>query len=203
MYHFLQLAWAWYYWATPSSDSYEIPIAISALDHRQLSCLTFRVIEGEKSINSKLPLHFESLERPEDEGFLVEAPLYVGETNDIGQKHGFGMHQTATAKTYGQFQNDLLQGCGKVVYKNRDTFIGHHLNGKREGSGFILNSKGQAYIGEWQDDKLIDHTLSAIKDNYIGEAKNGVKEGRGTMIYSDGSVYFGNWHDDRRSGKEK
>ncbi len=98
------------------------------------------------------------------------------------------MHQTATAKIYGQFQNDLLQGCGKDIYNNRETFIGNHLGGRREGSGFPLKPKGQAYIGEWKHDELVNNSLRAIQDNYIGETKNGVREGQGTMEYPDGDL---------------
>ncbi len=101
------------------------------------------------------------------------------------------MHQTATAKIYGQFQNDLLQGWGKDIYNNRETFIGNHLGGRREGSGFLLKPKGQAYIGEWKHDELVNNSLRAIKDNYIGETKNGVREGQGTMEYPDGDLM--NW----------
>ena len=51
----------------------------------------------------------------------------------------------------GNFENDLPNGDGKIIYKNGDEFKGKFMNGKKEGKG-ILNLKANRKIieGEWK-----------------------------------------------------
>ncbi|WP_284219221.1 hypothetical protein [Agaribacter marinus] len=92
---------------------------------------------------------------------------YVGERNDIGQKHGFG----------------------KGTYYGSDIYIGSWENGKPEGYGlYRWNDSNSFSIGEYKDGHREGYSIAFIQGDskYIGEWKNGRAEGQGIRYYIGG-----------------
>lgn len=79
----------------------------------------------------------------------------------------------------GEIVDGLLQGPGRLDYRNGSWFIGQFKDGMLEGSG------------EWQ---------GPGGEHYLGEFHEGMFHGQGTLTYSDGSRYEGSFERNRFSG---
>ena len=101
--------------------------------------------------------------------------------------------------------------------------------GKKEGFGIFLDSKGNKYVGEWKDDKFngkgrlfsiqgdfyegyfVDGAMEGngmfysktIGYKYIGEFKNNKFHGLGKIIYDNKMSYEGNFVEGYKEGKGK
>ena len=102
-----------------------------------------------------------------------------------------------------------------------------NFQGKKEGYGIFIDSKGNKYIGEWKDDKfhgkgrLIsingdfyegDFLLGQIEGNgiynstkngyhYIGEFKNNKFHGNGKLLFNDNTKYKGHFNEGYMEGE--
>ena len=89
----------------------------------------------------------------------------------------------ATLPDGGQYRGEivegLLQGPGRLDYRNGSWFVGQFKDGMLEGSG------------EWQ---------GPGGEHYLGEFHEGMFHGQGTLTYSDGSRYQGGFERNRFSG---
>ena len=65
-------------------------------------------------------------------------------------------------------------------YKDGSIFTGQLINGKENGFGTLINSKGDKYEGEFID---------------------GLKCGNGTLHYHNGDIYVGEFRNDLKNGK--
>ncbi len=79
----------------------------------------------------------------------------------------------------GEIVDGLLQGPGRLDYRNGSWFAGQFKDGMLEGSG------------EWQ---------GPGGEHYLGEFHQGMFHGQGTLTYSDGSRYEGGFERNRFSG---
>nr|WP_322940090.1 C13 family peptidase [Pseudomonas sp. s4] len=79
----------------------------------------------------------------------------------------------------GEIVDGLLQGPGRLDYRNGSWFVGQFKDGMLEGSG------------EWQ---------GPGGEHYLGEFHQGMFHGQGTLTYSDGSRYTGTFERNRFSG---
>ncbi|CAM3946443.1 C13 family peptidase [Ectopseudomonas alcaliphila] len=79
----------------------------------------------------------------------------------------------------GEIVDGLLQGPGRLDYRNGSWFVGQFKDGMLEGSG------------EWQ---------GPGGEHYLGEFHEGMFHGQGTLTYSDGSRYQGGFERNRFSG---
>ncbi|AXO63113.1 C13 family peptidase [Ectopseudomonas oleovorans] len=79
----------------------------------------------------------------------------------------------------GEIVDGLLQGPGRLDYRNGSWFVGQFKDGMLEGSG------------EWQ---------GPGGEHYLGEFHEGMFHGQGTLTYSDGSRYEGGFERNRFSG---
>lgn len=86
-----------------------------------------------------------------------------------------------------------VSGRGKVIFNNRDQFIGTLVRGMREGKGEFIWESGQHYKGDWRQN--LPNGKGYMKfpngNDYTGDIKDGLPEGMGTMGFGDGSRYTG------------
>ena len=95
----------------------------------------------------------------------------------------------------------LLFKKDNSIYKGSWNF-----QGKKEGFGIFLDSKGNKYIGEWKDDKIKGkgRIISINGDYYEGYFNDGIIEGYG-IHYSktNGYKYYGQFKNNKFHGKGK
>jgi hypothetical protein len=72
----------------------------------------------------------------------------------------------------GEVVDGLLQGKGRIDYKDGSSFVGTFKDGQFDGKGEWKNSSGETYSGEFAE---------------------GAFHGQGLLTYSDGSTYQGNF----------
>lgn len=80
----------------------------------------------------------------------------------------------------GEVVDGLLQGPGRLDYRNGSWFVGSFKDGMLEGAG------------EWQ---------GPGGEHYLGDFHEGMFHGQGTLTYSDGSRYQGGFERNRFSGE--
>ena len=95
---------------------------------------------------------------------------YVGDRNDIGERHGLGTEFYADGSLYdGSWKNDVKNGVAKVIYTNGLVFEGTFVDGVRDGESSITWPDGTAFTGTFKNDKG-DGTISTRwSDVYTGE----------------------------------
>jgi hypothetical protein len=80
----------------------------------------------------------------------------------------------------GEVVDGLLQGDGRLDYRNGSQFVGTFKDGQRHG------------LGEWHD---------ANGEHYVGAFEHGDFHGQGTLRYRDGSTYQGGFAAGRLAGE--
>jgi len=121
---------------------------------------------------------------------------------DTNQRHGIGrmIYFTTTGRldavieTYeGQWERGKKNGIGR--------YDGEFVDGRREGTGIMMQVNGDRYEGEWKDGQL--HGFGkAIKAKYVyeGDFVNGEKDGVGVITYDNGAKYEGGFKDGNKHG---
>ena len=156
--------------------------------------------------------------------------LYRGGIIDIMTCHGKG---TMSYKTngihthlyFGDWNNNLKQGMGKMKYNDGSYFIGEWYADRRV-SGKISFLNGDEFDGEWVNDRpmfgtfktnngmqmkgtfgelgvLTDGECSIVYpngDTYRGSVLENKKHGAGTLVSTSG-MYQGDWLNDMKHGK--
>jgi len=115
----------------------------------------------------------------------------------------------------GEVVDGLLQGPGRLDYRDGSWFEGHFKDGQLHGSGEWHGAQGERYVGEFQNGAF--HGQGDLRQRggshyrggfangrfsgegrleqngqvYSGQFKNDVLEGPGTLTLSDGSHYQG------------
>jgi hypothetical protein len=84
------------------------------------------------------------------------------------------------AQYRGEIVDGLLQGPGRLDYRNGSWFVGQFKDGQLDGPG------------EWQ---------GPGGEHYLGEFRQGMFHGQGTLTYSDGSRYQGGFAHNRFAGE--
>ncbi|MFI8745092.1 C13 family peptidase [Pseudomonas sp. NPDC077186] len=84
------------------------------------------------------------------------------------------------AQYRGEIVDGLLQGPGRLDYRNGSWFVGRFKDGQLDGPG------------EWQ---------GPGGEHYLGEFRQGMFHGQGTLTYSDGSRYQGGFARNRFAGE--
>jgi hypothetical protein len=105
-------------------------------------------------------------------------------------------------------------------------YVGGFNNGKKNGTGTMIEADGTEIYGFWLSGKYIGHPddygciqgncengqgtyrwiegvkqIGEWKDKYIGEWRDGLRHGEGIMTWGDGSRYIGEWKDSLLHGK--
>lgn len=107
-----------------------------------------------------------------------------------GLQDGIGYYQSPHFAYRGEWEEGWINGYGKMVFSNKDQYIGKFVENKFYGEGAYLFSNGNKYDGEFVDGKFngLGAFYFANGDSYIGEFKEGEICGDGTLtIYEKGS----------------
>jgi len=105
----------------------------------------------------------------------------------------------------GELKNGLLNGHGKLTWRNGDSYVGEFRNGLMHGKGKHVFVNSAVYEGEYADGlwngkgKIVYFS----GDEYRGEFKNGKYHGKGKYTEQDGAVYEGDFSVDEFSGEGK
>ena len=127
--------------------------------------------------------------------------------------------------------NDICFTRPALLFKKDNSIYKGSWNfqGKKEGFGTFIDSKGNKYLGEWKNDKLNgkgrlfsingDYYEGFFKDGiiegygmyyskksgykYMGDFKNYKFHGKGKLIYDDKMTYEGNFFEGYKNGEGK
>ncbi|XP_059470480.1 uncharacterized protein LOC132193674 [Neocloeon triangulifer] len=132
---------------------------------------------------------------------------YVGERNELGQRHGDGKTVLPSKDTYeGQYVHGLRQGLGtyKVTKKGNvlASYEGEWSEGMRSGFGTFKYSDGSEYKGFWEKDKRHGQgvMLFANGQEYCGLWKSGLRDDTTGILKYPGALYIGGWKDGTMHG---
>lgn len=119
---------------------------------------------------------------------------FTGERID-GKKEGQGTFIWEDGSTYvGEFDNDYMNGYGKLTIPGKGTYEGNFIKGKKSGTGTYKFINGDIYTGSWDNDLMSGYGTYTFAngDSYTGQFANNKFHGQGTY-QKDGNKYTGNW----------
>ena len=106
-----------------------------------------------------------------------------------------------------KFNDTCFIRPGLLFKKDNSLYKGSwNIQGKKEGFGIFMDSKGNKYAGEWKDDKFNGkgRLFSINGDVYEGNFKKGVIEGNGMFLSKTmGYKYLGEFKNHKFHGKGK
>ena len=120
--------------------------------------------------------------------------IYKGMINEKGQREGFGKYFLSDGSIYkGFFQNNKMEGRGRIININGFIYEGEFKNGQSNGYGKYIALDGTTYKGTWLDDKQNGTGNEIYPDGsfYNGNFKNGKKNGFGKLVFKDKNIYEG------------
>ncbi|XP_061898936.1 alsin isoform X1 [Entelurus aequoreus] len=129
---------------------------------------------------------------------------YQGHWKD-GKMHGVGTYRYANGEIYdGSFQDGLRHGhgmlrSGKLNTSSPSVFIGQWVHDKKTGYGVFDNiTKGEKYIGMWQDNQRQGTGIVVTQFGlyYEGSFKDNKMMGTGILLSEDDTTYEGDFSDD-------
>ncbi|MBP7473676.1 MAG: hypothetical protein KBF83_07720 [Pyrinomonadaceae bacterium] len=119
--------------------------------------------------------------------------------------NGFGKYLFANGNTYeGNFVNGRGNGKGKVVNTDGSSYVGDFVNGKMEGRGIFLSANGNTYNGLWANNVrsgLGKETIQKSGEFYNGQFAHDKRNGKGIVKYQNGDIYDGDWVNGLREGQ--
>ena len=110
-------------------------------------------------------------------------------------------------KYIGHLIDGKREGRGIIKWDNGDLYNGEWKNDKKEGKGIYCYNNGQRYEGDWYEDKKEGRGIYYWNngefqgDRYEGEWRDDNYEGKGIYYYNDGSKYEGDFKKGKREGK--
>ncbi len=119
--------------------------------------------------------------------------------------NGFGKYLFANGNTYeGNFVNGRGNGKGKVVNTDGSSYVGDFVNGKMEGRGIFLSANGNTYNGMWANNVRSGEgkqTVQKSGEYYVGQFAGDNRHGKGKVTYKNGDIYDGDWVNGLREGQ--
>lgn len=122
----------------------------------------------------------------------------------VGKKTKSG--KTSSSRYIGDWRENMKDGFGIQIYKNKDKYEGMWGNNMRHGQGtYWRNEAGKLkreYTGDWIEDKRHGRGTFFYKngDRYDGFWVQGKPQGEGRIIYANQDIYEGQWHEGNKSG---
>lgn len=104
----------------------------------------------------------------------------------------------------GIFENNLLQGTGKVFYHDSSLYEGNLVQGVLHGHGIWKYKDGSIYEGDFTNDYRTGKGKFRYVngDIYEGDFQAGLRHGQGTFTWAkDKMSHTGGWKKDSREGK--
>lgn len=110
--------------------------------------------------------------------------------------------QTAANKCV---SGDCVNGKGKMIYSNGNTYEGDFVNGKREGQAVFTFKNGQIYTGRFSNDRINGKGKMSFPNGgvYEGNWVDGRIEGQGIYTAKDGGYHSGEWKNNKSNGYGK
>ena len=107
-------------------------------------------------------------------------------------KKGYGEETFNGNRFIGEFDKDLKNGQGQMIYKNNDIYKGTFVDDKICGQGvYIWYNKGKKYEGNFSDGKMNKNGILKWGNKYYkGEFNKGVKEGKGEFGFINNKQFF-------------
>ena len=121
--------------------------------------------------------------------------IYKGDIKDF-KKEGNGTEECDEYKYEGNFNNDMKNGEGFLVYaKSGDKYKGEFKDDKITGKGSYIWANGDSYTGDFIEGKM--HGKGVYKwpdgNEYIGEYNDNIREGKGVFKWQNGVMFKGNF----------
>ena len=93
----------------------------------------------------------------------------------------------------------------KLIFANKDKYIGDFSNDKRHGQGKYISHRGGYYEGNWVNDIKEGKGICKYRngDKYEGDFKNDIKHGVGIYEWALGDRYEGNFTEGKIQGSGK
>ena len=123
--------------------------------------------------------------------------IYIGEVTEGVYDTPFGIGIKVWKNgiiSEGYWEDDKLNGRGRVINFDGEYYIGDWEGGSRNGEGTHYDKDGNRYEGGWKHDSYYGQgTFYANNGNkYTGEWDGFIK-GQGQINYKDGKKYIGQW----------
>ena len=150
------------------------------------------VIQNQTTVNEEI-----------DPKYPNEIPVYTGEVNLQGEKHGFGKLTSVSYEKEGSWRNNKFTGWGREIKSNGEFFEGKFIDGEISGKGVYKNNYGDLYIGEFSHSlKHGKGELITPKFRYKGEFNNNRIHGKGKIEFVEGGHTFeGEFKNNQINGK--
>eukprot|EP00933_Yihiella_yeosuensis_P038757 TRINITY_DN32694_c0_g1_i1.p1 TRINITY_DN32694_c0_g1~~TRINITY_DN32694_c0_g1_i1.p1 ORF type:complete len:347 (-),score=55.19 TRINITY_DN32694_c0_g1_i1:179-1219(-) len=101
-----------------------------------------------------------------------DVPIYKGELDRDGHRHGFGVLSWKDGRRYeGQFRSGVLQGDASMSWPDGRMYTGQYRNNKKHGNGILWWPDGRKYCGEWQRGMRHGH---GVYTSSKGQARSGI-----------------------------
>lgn len=93
-------------------------------------------------------------------------------------------------------------GSGELLWSNGDRYVGNFLDGTRHGQGTLYFADGSEFVGTWAYNFMHGEGTRRFPngDIYMGEYCDGKRSGVGRFYFANGDMYHGDWHDDKFHG---
>jgi hypothetical protein len=105
--------------------------------------------------------------------FVVSAQITIASALTTAEIARFAPETTTISILFDKcVSGNCVNGRGKMVYDNGDTYEGDFVDGRRVGQGTYTFKNGQVYVGQFTD---------------------GLRNGKGKFTFSDGSTYEGSF----------
>ena len=104
----------------------------------------------------------------------------------------------------GDMVNGVIQGQGRMLWKNGDRYEGSFKNGLFHGQGLMVGVDGSSYEGQFAAGAItgIGTMIYSDDEEYTGEFQYSRKHGKG-ILKSFGTEYQGDFFEDKYHGKGK
>ena len=138
-----------------------------------------------------------------DNKLIYEGNFAFGKYNGIGKEI---ISEKDNFYYEGNYENGVMQGKGKLFFRNKVMYEGEFDKGNYVENGKIIKVNGQYYIGQFKGFKIEGKGILYNKDNticYEGEFLNNEKHGFGKLYAQNGNYYEGNFKNDLEDGKGK
>ena len=131
--------------------------------------------------------------------------IYQGDmTSDLTTRHGFGILTTPFFVRIGQWRYGQFTGWGRECRRNGEILEGRFTNGKVNGKGIFITTKGNKYVGDILNNRLHGKgKLTTRNVQYSGDFKNNKMDGKGKIIFNNGHQYEGEFRENQINGKGK
>jgi len=101
------------------------------------------------------------------EYFISDGMEYLGEYKD-GMINGKGKMTFKNGTVYeGDFVDGLFDGYGKITYDDDSFYVGEFKNNTMNGWGSFTSSEGDVYEGDWVDGELIRMDEDSFEDDEL------------------------------------